>query len=74
MINVEKLQKEHFVNHDFVMPYFRGYPIRAISASCDWSEGFISDHVLNVAVSLPNEEGIEELKSKLLSLDVTPGE
>ena len=74
MINVEKLQKEHFVNHDFVLPHYRGYPLRVISASCDWAEDCYSQHVLNVAVSLPNEEGIEQLKDKLRLMDIIPGE
>jgi hypothetical protein len=30
--------------------------------------------MLNVAVSLPGEEGITQLKQMLRSIDVTPGE
>lgn len=73
MINVEKLQKEHFAHHDFVLPHYRGYPIRAISASCPWTEEHMQDSILNVAVSLPNEEGIEQLKHQLRTIGVEPG-
>ena len=74
MVNVEKLQREHFISHDVVLPHFHGYPIRVITASCPWSEEHFSSNILNVAVSLPGEEGIAQLKQMLRSIDVTPGE
>lgn len=74
MINVEKLQKEHFLHYDFVLPHFRGYPLRVISATSEWGQEHYSDHILNVAVSMPNEAGIEQVKQKLLSINVMPGE
>lgn len=74
MINVEKLQREHFVHHDFVLPHYRGYPLRMISAYCAWSEDCYSQPVLNVAVSLPNEAGIDQLKDKLREMNIIPGE
>jgi hypothetical protein len=74
VINGDKLQKEHFTSHDVVLPHFHGYPIRVITATCSWSEEQFSTNMLNVAVSLPGEEGITQLKQMLRSIDVTPGE
>ena len=74
MVNVEKLQKAHFISHDHVLPHFHGYPIRVITASCPWSEEKVTPNILNVAVSLPGEDGIAQLKQMLRSIDVTPGE
>lgn len=74
MVNVEKLQREHFISHDVVLPHFHGYPIRVITASCPWSEEHFTPNILNVAVSLPGEEGIAQLKQMLRSIGVTPSE
>ncbi|WP_024873216.1 hypothetical protein [Tolumonas lignilytica] len=74
MVNVEKLQKEHFISYDLVLPHFHGYPIRVITASCPWSEEHLSANILNVAVTLPGEDGVAQLKQMLKSIDVTPGE
>lgn len=74
MVNVEKLQREHFISHDVVLPHFHGYPIRIITASCPWSEDHLTSSILNVAVSLPGEEGILQLKQMMKSIDVTPSE
>ena len=74
MINVEKLQKEHFIHHNLVLPHFHGYPIRVVTASCPLLEESFADNILNVAVTLPGEEGVTELKQMLRTIDVTPGE
>ncbi len=74
MVNVEKLQKEYFAHHNLVLPHFHGYPIRVITASCPWLEESFANNILNVAVTLPGEDGVAQLKQMLKSIDVTPGE